>query len=888
MTAQAFSAAAAELRFNRFFTREGVHPYDEIKWVKTSAVIRNADGKAIFQQNDVEVPEFWSQTAINVVVSKYFHGGLGTPERETSVKQLLDRVAKTIAAWGLKDGLFASPDDARVFEEDLTWLLVNQAASFNSPVWFNCGIEPKPQCSACFINSVKDSMESILNLAKIEGLLFKYGSGTGTNLSPLRSSREQLSTGGTASGPVSFMRGYDAFAGIIKSGGKTRRAAKMVMLDADHPDILEFIECKIKEEAKVQVLIDAGYDGSLYGEAYRSVFFQNANHSVRVSDLFMDAVERDRDWSTRAVTDGRVMDTYKASFLLERIANGTWTCGDPGLQYDDTINRWHTCKASGRINASNPCSEFMFLDDTSCNLASLNLMKFLRDDNTFDVERCRRAVDLLITAQEIIVDNASYPRAEITQNSHDFRPLGLGYANLGAMLMALGLPYDGHEGRQMAAAVTSLLTGEGYLQSARLAACTGPFPRFEENRDSMLEVMEMHQAAARGIDPAPVQPVLAEAAVRVWDEAIAAGRAHGYRNAQATVLAPTGTIGFMMDCDTTGVEPDLALVKIKAMVDGGTMKIVNRTVPRALRNLGYAEDQVRNVTDYVEERGTIEGAPFIREEDYPVFDCAIKAHQGTRFISHMGHVRMMAAVQPFISGAISKTVNVPSGTTVQEIMETYMQAWKLGLKAVAIYRENSKSHQPLSAINRSKAKAEPAAAVPVRHKLPNDRTALTHKFEVAGHEGYLTVGMYEDGKPGEIFITISKEGSTISGLMDALATSISIGLQYGVPLETFVDKFAHMRFDPMGTTKNSRIRFASSLVDYMFRYLASRFLPVEDQERYGIKPEKEDKQLELFVPRVSGTEVRGDGPPCSNCGALMERSGSCHRCPVCGTTSGCS
>jgi ribonucleoside-diphosphate reductase alpha chain len=888
MTAQTASVASNGLRFHRFFTREGVHPYDEIQWVKTSATIRNAEGQAIFQQNDVEVPAFWSQTAVNVVVSKYFHGGVNTPEREKSVKQLIDRVAKTIAAWGLKDGLFGSIQDARVFEEELTWLLVNQAASFNSPVWFNCGIEPKPQCSACFINSVTDSMESILNLAKIEGLLFKYGSGTGTNLSPLRSSRESLSTGGTASGPVSFMRGYDAFAGIIKSGGKTRRAAKMVILNVDHPDILEFIECKIKEEAKARTLIEAGYDGSLYGEAYRSVFFQNANHSVRVSDAFMDAVERDRDWTTRAVTTGAPMDTYKARFLLERIAHGTWTCGDPGLQFDDTINRWHTCKGTGRINASNPCSEFMFLDDTSCNLASLNLMKFLRDDNAFDVERFRRAVDLLITAQEIIVDNASYPREEIAQNSHDFRPLGLGYANLGAMLMAMGLPYDSHEGRHVAAAVTSLMTGEAYLQSARLAAIAGPFPRWAENRDSMLEVIGMHGDAARTIDAAPVPPALHEAAVRVWEETLAAGRAHGFRNAQATVLAPTGTIGFMMDCDTTGVEPDLALVKIKAMVDGGSMKIVNRTVPRALRNLGYSEDQVRKVSDYVEERGTIEGAPFIREADYAVFDCAIKAHQGTRFISHMGHVRMMAAVQPFISGAISKTVNVPSGTTVEEIMEIYQQAWKLGLKAVAIYRENSKVHQPLSALNREKAKAEPATGVPVRKKLPNDRLAVTHKFEVGGHEGYLTVGMYEDGKPGEIFITISKEGSTISGLMDALATAISIGLQYGVPIETFVDKFAHMRFDPMGMTKNPRIRFASSLVDYMFRYLASRFLPVEDQERYGIKPEKEDKQLELFVPRVSGAEVRGDGPPCSNCGALMERSGSCHRCPVCGTTSGCS
>jgi len=888
MTSQAALSPEPGLKFSRFFTREGQHPHASIRWIKGTASIRSAEGAAIFTQDDVEVPDFWSQTALNVVASKYFHGGLGTPQRENSIRHLIDRVAKTIAAWGLNDGYFASPADAQVFEDELTHLLVYQYASFNSPVWFNCGIERKPQCSACFINAVSDSMESILELAKIEGLLFKYGSGTGTNLSPLRSSRECLSTGGTASGPVSFMRGYDAFAGIIKSGGKTRRAAKMVILNVDHPDIMEFIECKIKEEEKARALIEKGYDGSLYGEAYRSVFYQNANHSVRVSDPFMHAADEGGVWTTRAVTDGRPMDTYPARDMLRRIAYGTWFCGDPGLQFDGTVNRWHTCKTSGRINASNPCSEFMFLDNTSCNLASLNLLKFLRDDSTFDVENYRRAVDVLMTAQEILVDNSSYPRKEITQNSHDFRPLGLGYANLGAMLMAMGLPYDSDGGRQMAAAVTSIMTGEAYLQSARMAAVVGAFPHYAENRDPMLGIIGMHRDEAYRLNAGQLPKGLYEASARVWDEALAAGQTHGFRNAQATVLAPTGTIGFMMDCDTTGVEPDLALVKIKAMVDGGTMRIVNMTVPRALRNLGYPENYIQEILKHIEENGSIEGAPYMREEDYPVFDCAIKAHKGTRFIGYMGHVRMMAAVQPFISGAISKTVNIPASTTVEEIMDIYVQAWKMGLKAVAIYRDNSKAHQPLSTLD----KKQPEAIVytPVRHKLPAERRALTHKFEVAGHEGYLTVGMYDDGKPGEIFITISKEGSTISGLMDALATSVSIGLQYCVPLETYVDKFAHMRFDPQGMTHNPRIRIATSPVDYMFRYIASKFLPVEDQERYGIKPEKEDQQLELFTAKKNGGREEGfaSGPPCSNCGAIMERSGSCHRCPVCGSTSGCS
>lgn len=887
MAQRAIKKDTKKFYFERHFTREGIHPYEEIEWKKFTASIKNADGKEIFKQEGVEAPSFWSQTAINVVASKYFHGAVGKPEREYSIKQLIDRVAKTIAKWGLKDKVFLNEKEALIFEEELTFILVNQYASFNSPVWFNCGIEEKPQCSACFINSVEDTMESILELAKIEGLLFKYGSGTGTNFSTLRSSKESLSTGGTASGPVSFMRGYDAFAGIIKSGGKTRRAAKMVILNVDHPDIMEFIESKIKEEEKAKALIEAGYDGSIYGEAYRSVFFQNANHSVRVSDAFMEAVEKDLEWHTRAVTTGKIIDTYKARDILKRISYGTWFCGDPGLQFDDTINRWHTCKNSGRINASNPCSEYMFLDNSSCNLASLNLLKFLREDNTFDVESFKKAVRLLITAQEIIVDNSSYPRKEITENSHLFRPLGLGYANLGALLMALGLPYDSEKGRAYAATLTAIMTGEAYLQSSRIAQRVGPFERFEENRIPMLEVMEMHKGALRGIKEEEVPPELYTEARNIWDEVLQRGERYGFRNAQATVIAPTGTIGFMMDCDTTGIEPDLALIKIKSMVDGGTIKIVNKTVPRALRSLGYKEDEIEKIVNFINENGTVEGAPYIKEEDLPVFDCAIKPPKGNRFINYMGHIYMMSAVQPFISGAISKTVNVPEFITVEEIMDIYIKAWKLGLKAIAIYRDNSKAHQPLSAGKKEKKSAQ-ILTVPQRKKLPDERRAFTHKFEVGGHQGYITVGMYEDNKPGEIFLTIAKEGSTISGLMDAFATAISIGLQYGVPLETFVEKFAFMRFEPQGMTKNPRIRFANSLVDYIFRYLASKFLPEEEQERYGIKPEKQDRQLELFKNSNDKNIVAQDGPPCMNCGAIMERSGSCFRCPSCGSTSGCS
>lgn len=876
------------LKIKRVLTRIGVHPYDTVEWKRVTAEIKNAEGKVIFQQKDVEVPAFYSTTAVNVIASKYFHGGPGDAYREKSLRQLIDRVANTITDWGWEDGYFAQEQDRENFRNELIHILLYQMASFNSPVWFNCGVEPKPQCSACFINSVEDSMESILELAKVEGMLFKYGSGTGTNFSRLRSSREKLSTGGTASGPVSFFRGFDAFAGVIKSGGKTRRAAKMVILNVDHPDIMEFIESKIREEKKAHALIDAGYDGSLSGEAYQSVFFQNANHSVRVTDAFMKAVLEDGIWETRAVTDGRVMDRIPARKILERISYGTWFCGDPGMQFDDTINQWHTCANTDRIYASNPCSEFMFLDNTSCNLASVNLMKFYDPKNrTFDIPLYKHVCQIMITAQEIIVDRASYPRKEITKNSKDFRPLGLGYTNLGALLMAMGLPYDSDEGRSVAAALTAIMTGTAYTQSAHIAEVKGAFPGFAKNREPMLRVMKMHQEAVDKIPVYAFSHTLVDEAKKVWEEAYTLGKTYGYRNAQTTVLAPTGTISFMMDCDTTGIEPDLALVKVKSLVGGGTLRMVNQTAPLALEALGYGEEEIKKITAYIEKEGTIEGAPGLKEEHLPVFDCAIKPRKGKRFIHHMGHIKMMAATQPFISGAISKTVNVPHDTTVEEIMETYIQAWKMGLKAIAIYRDGSKRHQPLASEGSEKPRH-----FPMRKRLPNERKAITHKFEVGGMEGYVTVGMYDDGKPGEIFITIAKEGSTISGLMDAFATAVSIGLQYGVPLETFIEKFSHMRFDPAGMTQNPQIPFAKSIVDYIFRYLASKFLPLEKQESLGIRPVHRQKQLSLFEKEESVKEApafvdQADAPPCSNCGAIMVRSASCYICLNCGTTSGC-
>jgi ribonucleoside-diphosphate reductase alpha chain len=889
------------LEFPRHFTRHDSNPFEEIEWEIRAASITNEKGEVIFQQNDVEIPKSWSQTATNIVVSKYFHGQVGTPQRERSVRQLVERVVRTLTDWGVQGKYFASGADAAAFHDELAFLLLNQYASFNSPVWFNCGIEPRPQCSACFINSVDDTMESILELAKTEGRLFKFGSGTGTNFSPLRSSRAKLSGGGIASGPVSFMKGFDAFAGVIKSGGKTRRAAKMVILNIDHPDIVEFIECKSREEKKAWTLIEQGYDGSVDGEAYGSVFFQNANNSVRVTDEFMRQVEQDGTWSTRERPTGQIVDTYKARDLMRKIAESCHVCGDPGMQYDSTVNRWHTCKNTARINASNPCSEFMFLDDSACNLASFNLLKFVDEKGGFDVNGFRRAVDLMITAQEIIVDNASYPTEKIARNSRDFRPLGLGYANLGALLMYNGLPYDSDEGRAFAAAITAVMTGEAYLQSARIAAKLGPFPGYAVNREPFLEVMRLHRAAVQNINAEHAPENLMQAAQECWDLVVLEGTVNGFRNAQATVLAPTGTIGFMMDCDTTGVEPDLALVKFKKLVGGGMMKIVNNTVPAALAKLGYSDDEIRSITKHIDENGTIEGAPSVKPEHLAAFDCAFKSQRGTRSIHYMGHIKMMSAVQPFISGAISKTVNVPENITVDQIADLYMQAWKLGVKAIAIYRDGSKKTQPLNTAQGTKAvqaKAQESVFKPVRRKLPSVRNAITHKFSIGGHEGYITVGMYNDGQPGEIFLVMAKEGSTISGLMDSFATAISLALQYGVPLRVLIDKFSHVRFEPSGHTGNPEVPFAKSIVDYIFRWLASKFLSVEEQVQAGVhvlekgngsgSEQKTDRPVSEPLNDLRSMYALDDAPTCAGCGSIMVRNGSCYKCMNCGETSGCS
>ncbi|HWP82230.1 MAG TPA: vitamin B12-dependent ribonucleotide reductase [Bacteroidota bacterium] len=887
------------LRFQRYFTRPGVHPFDEIEWELRTAIISNEKGEKIFEQKDVEIPKSWSMTATNVVVSKYFHGTLGTPEREHSVKQLIERVARTIYKWGLQGGYFASKEDADIFYDELCYLLVNQYMSFNSPVWFNVGVEEHPQCSACFINSVQDSMESILNLAKTEGMLFKWGSGTGSNLSTLRSSKEKLAGGGTASGPVSFMKGYDAFAGVIKSGGKTRRAAKMVILNAEHPDIVEFINCKANEEKKAWALIEAGFNGgfNVPGGAYDSIAYQNANHSVRVTDEFMKAVLEDKEWWTKAVTTGEPMEKYRARDLMKQIAEAAWVCGDPGMQYHTTINNWHTCSTTAPINASNPCSEYMFLDDTACNLASLNLMKFRRQDGSFDVESFKKAVQITITAMEIEVDNASYPTPAITRNSFDYRPLGLGYANLGALLMARGLPYDSDEGRAMAAAITSLMCGEAYRQSALIAGVVGPFKGFAINREPMLNVMQKHGIHAERINKELVQEDLWDSSANVWKDVVKLGKQYGFRNSQATVLAPTGTIGFMMDCDTTGVEPDIALVKYKKLVGGGLLKIVNQTVPEALAKLGYDDEQIEHIIAYIDKNDTIEGAPHLKEEHLPVFDCAFKPAKGSRSIHYMGHIKMMAAVQPFLSGAISKTVNMPTDVTPDEIMQAYIEAWRLGLKAIAVYRDGCKRTQPLStSLEGTKEKAK---FQPVRRRLPDERKSITHKFSIAGHEGYITVGMFEDGQPGEIFITMSKEGSTISGLMDSFATSISIALQYQVPLKVMVDKFSHARYEPSGFTNNPDIPIAKSISDYIFRWLGMKFLPKED----GSFPETVETSSEPMAAAVKPKatrasslernekvvfETQSDAPPCHECGSIMIRSGSCYKCLECGSTSGCS
>src|SRR5258708_7661992 len=838
---KAAGGAGKGLSFQRYFTDGKKSPFDAVEWEKRTALIGNEKGVTIFRQEDVEVPKSWSQTATNIVTSKYFHGKPGTAQREGSVRQLIGRVVNTIVRWGEECGYFAGMESRDAFRDELTHLLVEQKMAFNSPVWFNVGVQAKPQCSACFINSVSDDMESIMKLTRTEGMLFKWGSGTGTNFSTLRGSRETLSGGGIASGPVSFMKGFDAFAGVIKSGGKTRRAAKMVILNIDHPDIVEFIECKMKEERKAHVLIEQGYDSSIDGDAYASIFFQNANHSVRVTDDFMRAVVEDKDWWTKNVVDVQPTEKLRARDLMMKIADSTWHCGDPGMQYDTTVNRWHTCKTTARINARNPCSEYMFLDDTACNLAPLNLMKYVNARGQFDVAAFKHAVDVTITAQEILVDNASYPTPKIAENSHNFRPLGLGYANLGALLMSMALPYDSDEGRDMAGAITALMCGEAYAQSSRVAERMGPFPGYEENREPMLDVIRMHRDAMRGIKPEHVQTELFLAAQESWDTALAHGEKHGYKNSQVTVLAPTGTIGFMMDCDTTGIEPDLALVKHKKLVGGGLIKIVNNTVPQALMKLGYTPEQSSEIVSYIDKNGKIEGAPHLKMEDYPVFDCSLAPQGGGRSITWTGHVKMMAAAQPFLSGAISKTINMPEESTVEDISNAYIESWKVGLKAVAIYRDNSKRSQPLNAGGKKEEKkAEPVAAVAnleptqrelfaraVREKMPVERASVTHKFSVGGHEGYITVGMYEDNRPGEIFIKMSKEGWTLSGVLDGLALTISLGLQDAVPRKVFVDKLLNTRFEPSGITANPNIRFVSSVLDYIARWLGGRFISAD-------------------------------------------------------------
>lgn len=900
------------LKLQRFYTTEGDHPYHQIKWERRTALITNEKGEKVFEQTDIEVPSFWSQLAVNVVVSKYFHGKPDSPERENSIKQLIDRVVNTATDFGWNSNYFVDEKSREIFREELVYLLVNQHLAFNSPVWFNMGIEPKPQASACFINSVEDNLESIMELAKTEAMLFKYGSGTGTNLSTLRSSKESLSGGGTSSGPISFMKGYDSFAGVIKSGGRVRRAAKMVILNDSHPDIVDFITSKEKEEKKAWALIDAGYDGSFNGEAYSSIAFQNANHSVRVSDDFMNAVVEDKNWTTKHVSTGADGDTYKARDLMKMIAQGTHVCGDPGLQYDSTINKWHTCKKSGKINASNPCSEFVFLDNTACNLASINLMKYLKTDGSFDVDGYKHTIDISILSQEIFVSNSSYPTPAIAKNSEMFRPLGLGYANLGSLLMAKGFPYDSDKGRNYASVLTSIMTGEAYFTSSLIAQKHGAFSDYEFNKESMLEVIKMHKEASEKINPDDLEENLYLESLNVWENAYESGKEFGYRNAQVTVLAPTGTIAFLMDCDTTGIEPDIALIKYKKLVGGGFLKMVNNTVPMALQNLGYDESEISEIIKYIDENETIEGAPALKDEDLSVFDCAFRALNGTRSIHYKGHLKMMAAAQPFLSGAISKTVNMPNEATVEEIFNTYIEAWKMGIKAVAIYRDGSKRIQPL---NTSKDKAKKTETIveikPYRRKLPDERASITHKFSIAGHEGYITVGMYEDGTAGEIFISMSKEGSTISGLMDSFATSVSLALQYGVPLHILISKFAHSRFEPSGFTPNRNIPFAKSIMDYIFRWLSLKFdtetnpdtpiysdhtvkkasdfqKQVKTTDNGHKKLSSESKQESVAPVKKVAFLPQEDSPPCISCGSIMVRNGSCYKCLNCGSTSGCS
>jgi ribonucleoside-diphosphate reductase alpha chain len=946
-TAPSVTASGAGVSIPRRFTEPGKHPFDCVEWEIRDALIGDPE-KPAFEQKDVEFPVTWSQNATNIVAQKYFRGRLGAPERESSVKQMIGRVAGTIAGWGREGGYFASDEDAQAFEDELTHILLNQMAAFNSPVWFNVGFEEQPQCSACFILSVEDTLESILDWNTREGRIFRGGSGSGINLSRIRSSKEHLSKGGLASGPVSFMRGADAWAGTIKSGGKTRRAAKMVVLDVDHPDILDFIWCKAREEEKAAALRDAGFDMRLDSESFASIQYQNANNSVRVTDEFMERAERGEEWELTARVDGSVVDRVDARDLLGQIADAAWRCADPGVQYDTTINEWHTCPNSGRINASNPCSEYMHVDDSACNLASLNLMKFRRPDGSFDVESFEHAVDVMILAQEIVVSPSSYPTEEIGVNARAFRQLGLGYANLGALLMANGVAYDSDEGRTLGGAITALMTGRAYRTSAEVAGAIGPYEHYTENRDPHNHVMRKHRDAAHAINGEMCSDTaLLEAARRAWDEAVEVGERNGYRNAQATVLAPTGTISFLMDCDTTGVEPDFSLVKFKELVGGGQMMIVNRTVPLALQTLGYAPEQIKTIEAHLAEHATIVGAPGLNDEHLPVFDVAV----GERAISPMGHIKMMAAAQPFISGAISKTVNLPESVTVEDIAGVYTDGWKLGLKALAIYRDGSKTAQALKTDAGDKKNADAAAdaaeepARPVRRRMPRERQSLTHKFSVGGHEGYITAGEYEDGSLGEVFLTdVGKEGSTIKGLMNAFATAISIGLQYGVPLETFARKFAYVRFEPEGYTGNPEIPFAKSMPDYIMRWLAARYGDADLHEELGIltpevRARKASQEALMRGDTASPPEPAADaeqpangnggngagngsparpaggrpseskpptsaltdeppaipaklqglelGPACAQCGGMMQRTGSCYTCSSCGNNTGC-
>jgi ribonucleoside-diphosphate reductase alpha chain len=924
----------------RRFTTAGTDPYDTVEWERRDSRIPNfKDGGDAFLQTDVEFPTTWSQNATNIVAQKYFRGTLGTPERETSLRQVIDRVADTVTNWGARDGYFVDDTEAEAFRDELKYVLVHQRAAFNSPVWFNIGVKGVPQQgSACFILAVDDTMDAILKWYHEEGTIFKGGSGAGINLSNIRSSVELLKGGGTASGPVSFMRGADASAGTIKSGGKTRRAAKMVILNADHPDVEDFIWCKAIEERKARALQAAGFDMDLDGRDSHSIQYQNANNSVRVTDDFMQAVVDDKDWHLKAVKTGEPVKTLKARDLMHQIAQSAWECADPGMQFDTTINRWHTASNTGRINASNPCSEYMHLDNSACNLASINLLRFLNPDDTFDVDGFQHTVEVMFTAQEIIVGNADYPTESIAENSRTFRQLGLGYANLGALLMALGMPYDSDAGRSWAAAITALMTGHAYATSARTAARMGPFAGYAHNEEPMLNVLRMHRSEAAKIDETLVPPELLGAAQQSWDSAVELGEAYGVRNSQASVLAPTGTIGLMMDCDTTGIEPDLALTKAKKLVGGGTMLIVNQTVPRALRNLGYSEAEIDVIINYIDEHKTIMGSPAFKAEHQPVFACSM----GDNTIHYMGHIRMMGAVQPFISGAISKTANLPEEATVEEVENVYLESWRLGLKAVALYRDNCKVGQPLSTQKGSGADAASAVGAqierivetvivqePVRQKLPRTRRSRTFSFRVADCHGYVTVGEYEDGRPGELFLKVAKQGSTLAGIMDAFAISVSHGLQYGVPLEAFVEMFTNMRFEPAGMTDDPDIRFASSLVDYIFRRMAVEYMEIDKREALGIRTVGERLQQtlpgvdEAAIPSASSMDLPPEDrapsvmfemqqsavadavaatPPvaplprarerevvlCHVCGDIMQRAGSCHACPSCGSTSGCS